>query len=214
MKKRNDTAFKSYSLKKIPDPKKWVGYFTMATVLIVSLWGRDDATLVNESIIDILICFLFALVFYLTIVSYRFFWRKSKENQMTISNEHTKENKITAFSLLMLPFLYLLFLYQLVCIVAPTLIHHITLGEEYELQVTVNKRSSSYDGTVVPRMLGEPCKGLVYITEYSYESNDSVCGLTKEDWSNIERGDVITLTGRKSFIGFSYDTYEINRQSK
>ncbi len=86
----------------------------------------------------------------------------------------------------------------------PSIIHSF-LAVQGAMIVTVESKpeSFSYGG----------CEGKVFLSEYDYIFNNSICGIQFYDWKGIEVGEEIKFFGSKSKLGFKVDSYQrlINR---
>jgi hypothetical protein len=78
---------------------------------------------------------------------------------------------------------------------------HMFLASKGELVVTVDSKGSSFRSRRV-------CSGRVYLKEYKYMMNDSICGIREIDWNTLKPGDKIKLYGSSSQVGFKYTKYE------
>jgi hypothetical protein len=78
---------------------------------------------------------------------------------------------------------------------------HIFASEPGDLVVTIKQKSLWYKSRT--------CDGSIYIEEHKNFMNNKVCGISKNDWDTLVSGDKIRLTGKKSYVGFNYDKYEL-----
>ena len=83
----------------------------------------------------------------------------------------------------------------------PSLLHYIVTSPS-SLVVTVNAKGRAFDSS-------KYCHGKVEVKEYQYNfSINKICLNDKALWSSLKSGDKLTLTGDKSFIGFSYSEFK------
>lgn len=93
---------------------------------------------------------------------------------------------------------------------APAVLHHLAEHETYSQTLPVTSKGSRFYSR---RGL---CKGGVYV-DYSALSNlrifgdVRVCGVRRDDWEEVEAGNIIRLMGERSVFGFAYQSYSITK---
>ncbi|WP_105258326.1 MULTISPECIES: hypothetical protein [unclassified Pseudoalteromonas] len=108
-----------------------------------------------------------------------------------------------------LPVAYLLipfFVYFPIAIGIPTLLHHICypFANSTTLVLTIDRKGSSH----------KPgkwrCRGSIWLKEYQLPTNGNMCGMNSLIWGLLSPGDKITVYGKETVFGFSYDGYKLH----
>ncbi|MBU1052393.1 MAG: hypothetical protein KKC46_01010 [Proteobacteria bacterium] len=179
--------------KEVSSLKQKVGVSLFCAIIGFSFFPIFSRVLVNDNVI---VTFsVLAIIVYILTVIYFFIVLLNKTSKFHKNIE--AQGKKPSLLLLGICFLSPLILYMSISVGLPSALHML-VSEPGQLVVTVkSKRSVRY------------CRNGMYINEHKYFLNNEVCRINKADWESLASGDKISLLGRKSYFGFSYDQYKI-----
>jgi len=84
-------------------------------------------------------------------------------------------------------------------------ITHVFNSKKQDVKVVVTGKGIRYGAKICTKTGG------IYVTSLEGENfkNDVVCNISREDWDNIQNGDLVELSGSYSEYGFHYSQYDI-----
>ncbi|MEO2269097.1 hypothetical protein V1358_17495 [Pseudoalteromonas sp. YIC-656] len=182
---------------------------TLLTLIIVILWlvvfHFTAKVLVHEHIARPLAWLSIPLMLALiALQTYTFFKQDSQLRYQLARGQFKSPWMQYVAYMLMCLFGIPVFVFIAVSLGIPTTLHYLSysLADDATMVVTIEKKSSSYKQ--------KHCNGSVLIKEYQLLFNNSLCGLSSFDWHWVSPGDKLTLHGKQSIFGFSYDGYKVH----
>lgn len=164
--------------------------------LCMSIFGMLSDVLLDEQIVRPIFWFSMAL----SIVCLPLAVRMVKRSPSYILIDSRRERwKLYASFAFAIPFL----MYATLARGLPALAHHI-LAKPGEITVTIHSKSSAYRSRYCTT-------GSVSFEEYRYFMNGSLCGFAQVHWDAFKQGDQLVMHGRKSILGFSYQSCSVIR---
>ncbi|MHB8137849.1 MAG: hypothetical protein ACYDGO_05610 [Smithellaceae bacterium] len=127
-----------------------------------------------------------------------YFYRKLLDKTSILSKRIKEKGERKISFLFIYFFISPMVIYPTISIGIPSAFHML-VSEPGELVVTVEYKSNYH------RSFRNGCFD---IEGYKYPLNDEVCGASKDEWDSFVVGDKILLSGKKSYLGFSYNKYK------
>lgn len=81
----------------------------------------------------------------------------------------------------------------------PTALHYLSAKASVQA-FTVEKKYSHYEQAY--------CFGGIRLQEFQFYLNREICGLQKQDWQQLKKGDKLLLLGKRSPFGFTFKQYQ------
>lgn len=91
----------------------------------------------------------------------------------------------------------------------PTLVHTVLPKTPVEQTYTVASKSDEFIRT--SRKLSITCRGGIHLVEFSSWMGEICNFMNRGDWSELDVNQQITLIGKASIIGFTYEGYRFER---
>jgi len=175
-------------------------FYVAVVVGGLGIFGLADNTLVNESVMDVMM--FPALFVWIALFPYLLkpiLQQYDQEAEITKpKRRRLRRFQIVLFFVFIVPF----FVYTGIGRGLP-IIGHYLLASSGETTVTVRSKADYYrKGNRHNRCLGQ-----ITVAGYHYFANNSFCLGNEDKWKKLKRGDMLRIRGRESPLGFSYSPY-------
>lgn len=172
-----------------------IGISIVICVSLLVILGIFNGTLVNNSVLKVaaivtaflsIVCVPLTIRPVLHMYAHEYAGRPIKRWRMYLG-----------FTLMVLIFLYIATARGI-----PIILNYI-LSSPGEIIVTIRSKDSDYKT--------KHCRaGGINVVEFNLFLNSEICGFQREHWEVFKPGDQLTLLGRKSPFGFSYQRYSLD----
>jgi hypothetical protein len=174
-------------------------FYVAVVVGGLGIFGLADNTLVNESVMDVMM--FPALFVWIALFPYLLkpiLQQYDQEAEITKpKRRRLRRFQIVLFFVFIVPF----FVYTGIARGLP-IIGHYLLASWGETTVTIKNKANSYVGSGK-----NPCYGEITVAGYYYFANNSFCLGNEGKWKKLKRGDMLRIRGHESPLGFSYSPH-------